>query len=116
MIDNKTQSRTKILACDAVPFSMRAVFYRDPNLFLFLPVHESETPKFRKAAEDALQQGASYLGSIALSNLTTEDGQAVIEYELMPGASEECMVRAKAKFRDALIEAGVLKVEAGARC
>jgi hypothetical protein len=116
MIDNKTLIRTKILACDAVPFSMRAVFYRDPNLFLFLPVHESDTPKFKEALDDALTQGASYLGSLALMN-KTEEGQALIEYDLMPGASEEAMVRARAKYRDNLIEAGVLKLEeVGARC
>ncbi len=115
MIDSKTQFRMEGLAREAVPFSMRLVLYKEPGMFMFLPAHESGTLKFKNAVEDALQHGATPLGSIALMGEATEDGEAVFGYSLLPGASEEAMIRAKALFRDNLIADGVLTME-GAQC
>lgn len=104
-----------MLLRDAIPFSAKCVFYRNPDMFLFLPVEEEGTPKFKNAVENALKEGGVWLGTIALMNKHVE-GEAVFGYELAPGAREEAMERAKLRYRDNLIEAGVLTVGSAAKC
>ena len=115
-IDQQTQLRVTQLAREAVPFSLNWVLYREPNLFMFLPLHECKSSKFRDSAEQAFNEGAICLGAIALLNETTPEHEPVFGYELTTSAPEEAMIRAKLRYRDNLIEAGILTVGDAAQC
>jgi len=109
-MDTHTLAVTKMrLLADEAGIAVWA-YYLAPNFFLFLPHDEYGTPSFDKAMADAAKKGASLLGMLALLDRTV-NGQVLIEYELAPGGSEEAMERAKLRFRDTLIEAGVLTLD-----
>jgi hypothetical protein len=104
-----------MLLGSAIPLSARWVFYREPDMFLFLPLENDDPVRFENAVKNAVSEGGVWLGTIVLANKQVE-GEPVFGYELAPGAPEEAMQRAKLRYRDNLIEAGVLMVGGAAQC
>jgi hypothetical protein len=75
--------------------------------FLLLPTTECE---FETVVRDAMKKGATPVAVIALMNRVTPEGQALIEWEQFPGASEEHARNAAAVFKANLLEAGIIRL------
>jgi hypothetical protein len=57
--------------------------------------------------EDANNKGAKLVAVVAWMKEAGENGEALFEYQLMPGATEEMAERAKAAFRVRVVEGGL---------
>src|SRR6516225_7295579 len=106
MIDEQTQVRMRLLEQDAT-FVVYA-FHHESKGFMLLP---TAAPEFEETVRDAMKQGATPVAIIALMKHVTENGEALIEHELFPGASEEDARSAAALFKTNLIEAGILRMD-----
>jgi hypothetical protein len=116
MTDTQMMLRIQMLERDSR--IMAWAYYDEPtDSFLLLPEADYGSPAFDAARKNAVQKGAKLVAVVAWMNEAGPDGDALFEYEVMPGASEEIAQRAKDVFREKVIEAGIqsgeLKLETG---
>ena len=103
MIDTETSVRMQMLACDSLLGAY--AFKRDGQfVLLFLPANDghTDTSEFTTAVRDVP------VAHIALMNRLTPGGEALIEYELFPGATEEDARNVAALFKVNLVEKGII--------
>ncbi len=110
-MDTKILTRIQMLERDAQPGLMVWAYHNAAtDQFLLLPDADFGSKAFTAAMENAAKDGASLIAVLALKKAAPGD-EALIEYELMRGASEKTAQRARLVFRDTLIGAGVLTME-----
>jgi hypothetical protein len=84
-----------------------AYYDTETDKFLFLPEADRGSSAFNRGMEDANNKGAKLVAVVAWMKEAGENGEALFEYQLMPGATEEMAERAKAAFRVRVVEGGL---------
>lgn len=112
MIDTQTDLRMRMLAGDSVLGAY--AFKRDGEFLLVtLPptggkASDADIAEFTTAVQDAMKQGGVPVAHIALMNQLTPEGEALIDYELFPGATETDARNAAVLFKVNLVEKGII--------
>lgn len=118
MADTKTHAMLRIQMLERDSHMMAWAYYHEAtDSFLLLPDAIYGTPAFDEAQAEAAQKGAKLVAVVAWMKEAGSGGEALFDYYLMPGASDEIAQRAKDLFRKNVVEAGlesgVLTMETG---
>lgn len=116
MTDTQMMLRIQMLERDSRIMAW-AYYHDSTDSFLLLPDADYGSPTFDAAQKEAAQKGAKLVAVVAWMKEAGPSGEALFEYEVMPGGSEAIAQRAKDLFRENVVEAGIqsgeLKLETG---
>jgi len=107
-MDAQTLIRLQLLAREA---GLMVYSFHNPSTggFVNFPAEDFGGEQFKASVEGAEGHGFKMIAVIALMKRTAPDGHALIEFEAMPGASENDVEAARELWRDSLIRDGIIK-------